>query len=80
MLDFASSCVATAALPPGRISKTVTLSVSTLRAAAQGRCVARARIDLLGRSLVYVSTSIALEASPSDRVATASAVLMITGG
>ncbi len=80
LLDSALGCAANTTLPPGKLTTTLELKVSFLRACVpDGRTVtARASVDRAGRRVVF--TQARLEDADGALLATATSTLMVVDG
>jgi uncharacterized protein (TIGR00369 family) len=76
MLDFAMAFAALAALPDDQGGATTSMTVSFLRPVLEGRYVAAAGLDRVGRSLVFASAELR-DAGTDKLAATATCVMAV---
>ena len=79
MLDFAMALAAFGRLSPGRSFGTVSLTTHFLKPTLPGRHLARARLDRMGARMIFASAELFRDGA-EIRIATATAVMAISGG
>lgn len=77
MLDFAMAFAVLAQVPVGVSCATVTMTTSFLRAAPQGRYLARGEIERCSKTLAFARASLYACADPATMVASASSTLAL---